>query len=111
MTKSYDSIIGDVICGLHELREFVEEHEPSKIQQVKEIVEKLETLDHYMAYGEEEVETTIAGVDFSDSINGLKVIGSIRRTYSQADFDELVELEEQVLETQPKDENGWVDLI
>ena len=53
MTKSYDSIIGKVICGLVDLRKFVEEHEPSKVGQVKELTEKIEILDYYMAYGEE----------------------------------------------------------
>lgn len=53
MNKSYDSIIGTVISGLFDLRKFVEEHEPSKVEQVKEIAEKLEILDYYMAWGEE----------------------------------------------------------
>ena len=80
MNKSYDSIIGNLIVGLHDLRQIVEEHEPSKVGCVCEIQDLLSELDYYMAYGEEEVETTIGGVDFSESINGLKVIGSIRRS-------------------------------
>jgi len=80
MTKSYDYIIENLIGGLYELRKFVEEHEPSKVGRVCEIQDLLSELDSYMAYGEEEVETTIGGVDFSESINGLKVIGSIKRS-------------------------------
>jgi hypothetical protein len=80
MNKSYDSIIGSLIINLSDLREFVEEHEPSKVGCVCEIQDLLSELDSYMAYGEEEVETTIGGVDFSESINGLKVIGSIKRS-------------------------------
>ena len=53
MTKSYDSIIGDLIWTLGELREFVEEHESSRVAEVREIQERLERLDYYMAYGEE----------------------------------------------------------
>jgi len=53
MTKSYDSIIGNLIWTLGELREFVEEHESSKVSQVKEIQELVDNLDYYMAYGVE----------------------------------------------------------
>ena len=77
MTKSYDSIIGNVICGLVDLRQFVEENEipPFYIDQVREIQQKLETLDYYMAYGEEPTpSSTIAGVDFSDSLSQLETL-------------------------------------
>lgn len=53
MTRTYDSIIGDLIWTLGELREFVEEHESSRAAEVREIQERLERLDYYMAYGEE----------------------------------------------------------
>jgi len=73
MNKSYDSIIGDVICGLIELRRYVLDYEPSKVEQVKEIVEKIEILDYYMAYGEEPTSSpTIAGVDFTDPLKQLE---------------------------------------
>lgn len=53
MTESYDSIIGSLIINLSDLRQFVEENEPSKVSQVKELQEKVEILDYYMAYGVE----------------------------------------------------------
>ena len=53
MTKSYDSIIGNLIWTLGELREFVEEHESSRVAEVREIQERLDRLDYYMAYGVE----------------------------------------------------------
>jgi len=55
MTKSYDSIIGSLITNLSELRQYVEENEipPFYIVQVEQLQERLERLDHYMAYGEE----------------------------------------------------------
>ena len=53
MNKTYDSIITNVLCGLFDLNKFVKKHEPSKVKQVKEIVEKLEILDYYMTWGEE----------------------------------------------------------
>ena len=69
----YDSIIGDVISGLIELRRYIIEHEPSKVEQVKEIQEKIKALDYYMAYGEEPTpSSTIAGVDFSESLSQLE---------------------------------------
>jgi hypothetical protein len=80
MTKSYDSIIGDLIWNLGELREFVEENEiPSfYIDQVREIQERLETLDYYMAYGEEPeplmTRGVIVGVDFTDSLEILETL-------------------------------------
>ena len=75
MNKSYDSIIGDVICGLIELRRYVLDYEPSKVEQVKELEQKLEALDYYMAYGEEPTpSSTIAGVDFSDSLSQLETL-------------------------------------
>jgi len=78
MTKSYDSIIGNLIWTLGELREFVEENVPSKASQVKELQEKLEILDYYMAYGEEPeplmTRGVIAGVDFTDSLEILETL-------------------------------------
>ena len=57
MTKSYDSIIGSVLNSLSDLRQFVEEHEPSKVGRVCEIQDLLSELDSYMAYGEESEES------------------------------------------------------
>jgi len=78
MTKSYDSIIGNLIWTLGELREFVEENVPSKASQVRELQQKLETLDYYMAYGEEPeplmTRGVIAGVDFTDSLEILETL-------------------------------------
>jgi hypothetical protein len=78
MTKSYDSIIGNLIWTLGELREFVEENVPSKVGQVKELQEKLEILDYYMAYGEEPeplmTRGVIVGVDFTDSLEILETL-------------------------------------
>jgi len=78
MTKSYDSIIGNLIWTLGELREFVEENVPSKASQVKELQEKLEILDYYMAYGEEPeplmTRGVICGVDFTDSLEILETL-------------------------------------
>lgn len=78
MNKSYDSIIGSLIINLSDLREFVEEHEPSKVAQVREIQEKFEILDYYMAYGEEPeplmTRGVIAGVDFTESLTLLEDI-------------------------------------
>ena len=53
MTRTYDSIIGSLIINLSDLRQFVEEHESSKVAEVREIQERLEHLDYYMAYGVE----------------------------------------------------------
>jgi len=53
MTKSYDSVIGSLIINLSDLRQIVEEHEPSKVGCVCEIQDLLRELDSYMAYGEE----------------------------------------------------------
>ena len=78
MTKSYDSIIGNLIWTLGELREFVEENVPSKASQVRELQQKLETLDYYMAYGEEPeplmTRGVIVGVDFTDSLEILETL-------------------------------------
>jgi hypothetical protein len=78
MTKSYDSIIGSLITNLSDLRQLVEEHEPSKVAQVRELQEKLETLDYYMAYGEEPeplmTRGVIVGVDFTDSLEILETL-------------------------------------
>jgi hypothetical protein len=53
MNKSYDSIIGSLIQNLSDLREFVEEHEPSKVKAIDAIQYLFDNLDYYMAYGEE----------------------------------------------------------
>jgi len=78
MTKSYDSIIGSLITNLSDLRQLVEEHEPSKVAQVRELQQKLETLDYYMAYGEEPeplmTRGVIVGVDFTDSLEILETL-------------------------------------
>ena len=78
MTRTYDSIIGDLIWTLGELREFVEEHESSKASEVREIQERLERLDYYMAYGEESeslmTRGVIAGVDFTESLDILETL-------------------------------------
>jgi hypothetical protein len=57
MTKSYDSVIGSLIINLSDLRQIVEEHEPSKVGRVCEIQDLLSELDSYMAYGEESEES------------------------------------------------------
>lgn len=75
MNKSYDSIIGTVISGLIELREFVEEHESSKVGVVQSLQREIESLDYYMVYGEERATfPTIAGVDFTESLTLLEDI-------------------------------------
>ena len=78
MTRTYDSIIGDLIWNLGELREFVEEHESSKVAEVREIQERIELLDYYMAYGEEPeplmTRGVIAGVDFTESLDILETL-------------------------------------
>jgi len=78
MTKSYDSIIGSLLTNLSDLRQFVEENEPSRAGTVRAIQQEIETLDYYMAYGEEPeplvTETVIAGVDFSETLSQLETL-------------------------------------
>jgi len=75
MTKSYDSIIGSVLNSLSDLRQFVEENEPSRAGTVRAIQQEIQLLDYYMAYGEEPeplvTREPIAGLDWMDSLSIL----------------------------------------
>jgi len=81
MNKSYDSIIGNLIWTLGELREFVEENVPSKVIQVEMIQEALEKLDYYMAYGEEPTQgidlTQINPMDLAFTVEELEALKKI----------------------------------
>ena len=48
----YDNIIGKAITSIYSLQEFAEQHEPSKLEEIKSLMSELMKIDEYMAYGE-----------------------------------------------------------
>ncbi len=49
--KSYDDIIGKLICSMIDLEDYITVHEPGKLNQIKELKKDLEYFDEYMSYG------------------------------------------------------------
>jgi hypothetical protein len=52
--KNYDEIIGKVIISMYELHSYVAKNEPSKADDVKQILQRVTDIDLFMAYGMEE---------------------------------------------------------
>jgi hypothetical protein len=49
--KTYDRIYAEAWFSMRNLRDYITVKEPQKLTEIEKIMDKLQEIDHYMAYG------------------------------------------------------------